>query len=500
MGKEEVLLNNDELDDLLKKYSGSSSSGSSSSSSSSSDSVSSNSVDDNSSVSSSYSNMSAGGSSSGGSVTSSDGSYRMSLKKPTRTSSRTFPSNRQESKPTQETKPETRPVPKSEPKLERNSVPNPEPKSKPKVEPESETIPKAKVENKSQSKASKDYDDYDWTASKYAPKSGVSASQEDIDSVIKKVMNKKPSTKEDELLRKKAKEREQKKQADEIKARKSQKNQIVNKIMNVFLVLCILVFVGSAGYLLRYYIKIRKAEKGFDNLKSMIVKESGASKKSGGTAGSSGGGNSSASDEEAIKILDIDGVHVQEKFEKLYRANNDFVGWITIPGTSVDYPVMQTKDDEEFYLHKDFNKEYSDSGTLFASSKSKLMTQSDNVLIYGHNMKAGTMFHTLLNFEDEDFYKKHHNIYFDTLEENGKYEVIAAFRTEITDDASSFKYYDFYQAESKEEFDEFVAKAKSLTPYTIDSTVEYGDRLLTLSTCAYHADEGRYVVIAMKVR
>ncbi len=257
-------------------------------------------------------------------------------------------------------------------------------------------------------------------------------------------------------------------------------------ILNILLVIFIATFLISGGYLGMYYYNIHKAQKSFDSLKGMIKDSPGGDELSIGTD----------TDATGLTYVDINGVKVQEKFADLYTANNDFIGWLTIPGTEVDYPVMHTPSDEEFYLKRDFNKEKSSSGTLFLAAKCDALLPSDNVVIYGHNMKAGTMFHDLLKYETEDYYKEHKTFRFDTLLGNYEYEVIAAFRTEIKRDDNTFKYYDFINAKDKDEFDDFVKKVKSKTPYTIDETAEYGDKLVTLSTCAYHANEGRYVVVA----
>jgi sortase B len=197
----------------------------------------------------------------------------------------------------------------------------------------------------------------------------------------------------------------------------------------------------------------------------------------------------------------IDGVMVQSKFVDIYNANKEFIGWLTIPDTNVDYPVMFTPADEQKYLHLDFDQNYSSSGTLFVAKDADPIRPSDNVLIYGHNMKAGTMFHSLLSYEKEDFYQAHKRFTFDTLADNGTYEVIAAFRTQIDEDNPSlFKYYESFNFTDEKSFNEYVEKAKSLTPYNIDTTAEYGDKLITLSTCAYHTNEGRYVIVAKKVK
>lgn len=278
------------------------------------------------------------------------------------------------------------------------------------------------------------------------------------------------------------------------KQKRIRKARRSNMILNILLTFFILVFVGSGAYLGMYFYKIRKAEGKFNNLRDLIDE-------SGGNAGASAGDNGTPSDgKSGLEYENIDGVDVQKKFVNLYKKNKDFIGWLTIDGTDVDYPVMQTKDDEEFYLKKDFDKAYSASGTLFLGARADIYGPSDNIIIYGHNMKAGTMFHALLSYEKEDYYKEHNMIEFDTIHDNAVYEVIAAFRTEIKEgDSKNFNYYDFVDASSKEEFDDYVSKVKSLTPYTIDKTAEYGDKLITLSTCAYHATEGRYVVVAKKV-
>ena len=111
------------------------------------------------------------------------------------------------------------------------------------------------------------------------------------------------------------------------------------------------------------------------------------------------------------------------------------------------------------------------------------------------------MFHDLLNYADESYYQEHKTVVFNTIYGNAEYEVIAAFQTNIKEvDDTSFKYYQFFDANDPSEFDEYVNNCKALTPYNIPVTAEYGDKLITLSTCSYHTDEGRYVVVAKRVK
>jgi len=278
---------------------------------------------------------------------------------------------------------------------------------------------------------------------------------------------------------------------------KSKKSKAIDKLLNVMMVFFVLVFVGSAGYLAVYYYKIRTAESSFNDLKAYVSEDTA----DGSDDSSTFEGKEVVVDEvTSIHYVDFDGVLVQSRYASLYSKNSDFIGWLTIPDTVVDYPVMFTPEDEEFYLKRDFYKEHSSSGTLFLSVNSDPITPSDNVLIYGHNMKAGTMFHALLSYDSEDYYKEHKTIYFNTIKEDATYEVIAAFRIYIDDnDDSLFKYYQFNEAASEEKFNDYVSNCKALTPYEISETAEYGDKLITLSTCSYHRSNGRFVVVAKRV-
>ena len=205
---------------------------------------------------------------------------------------------------------------------------------------------------------------------------------------------------------------------------------------------------------------------------------------------------------EALSMyVEVDGKMILRKYSQLYADNTDFIGWLYIPGTKVGYPVMYTPEDEEFYLRKNYDKEYSTAGSLFVSKYSDVVKPTDNVVIYGHNMKAGTMFHDLLNYQDESYYQEHKTVVFNTIYGNAEYEVIAAFQTNIKEvEDTSFKYYQFFDADTAAEFDEYVNNCKALTPYDIPVTAKYGDKLITLSTCSYHTDEGRYVVVAKRVK
>lgn len=185
--------------------------------------------------------------------------------------------------------------------------------------------------------------------------------------------------------------------------------------------------------------------------------------------------------------------------KNLWKQNHDLVGWITIKGTKIDYPVMQTKEIPEFYLRRNFDKKYSLAGTPFLDAASDL-TQTSNLLIYGHNMQDGTMFHDLLEYANEEFYRNHQTFIFETVKYGlATYEVIAAFYTEV--DTTDFRYYDYAGMSSQKDYETYVQEIKKLACYEINLTAD-GEQLLTLSTCSYHVDDkkGRFVVVAKKVQ
>lgn len=183
-----------------------------------------------------------------------------------------------------------------------------------------------------------------------------------------------------------------------------------------------------------------------------------------------------------------------EKYADVYAQNSDLVGWITVPGTRIDYPVMQTKDNPNFYLKHAFDQSYSSYGVPYMQENCDIGI-SDNLVLYGHHMNNGSMFSDLCKYESEDFYREHKTIRFDTLDSFGEYEVIAAFKT-VAYSEEGFKYYHFVNVESAGAFDGYIAECKALALYDTGVSAEYGDQLITLSTCEYSRTNGRMVVVA----
>lgn len=191
---------------------------------------------------------------------------------------------------------------------------------------------------------------------------------------------------------------------------------------------------------------------------------------------------------------------VRISYQRLFDANEDMIGWLKISGTEIDYPVMQTMEDEEYYLYRNFFKEKDNNGTLILDTDSDITKTSNNLIIHGHNMKSGAMFGGLLDFEQEEFAKEHNQIEFCTRDEERKYEIIAVFRSKVyTTEDKVFKYYQFFEAENQEEFDDFYNNIKKLSIFDTGVTAQYGDEFITLSTCVYHTSNGRLVVIGKRL-
>ncbi len=186
------------------------------------------------------------------------------------------------------------------------------------------------------------------------------------------------------------------------------------------------------------------------------------------------------------------------EYQALYELNNDMVGWIQIEGTEIDYPVVQTPDSPNFYLRRNFYKESATCGTIYAREACDVNLPSDNVTLYGHNMRNGTMFADLHKYKDKSFWEDNRYIYFDTLTEYRTYEIFAIFVT-TADLTKGFTYHIYDTFETEADFNKYVSTCKNMDLYETGVTPVYGEKLLTLSTCDKTIDDGRLVVVARRV-
>ena len=185
-------------------------------------------------------------------------------------------------------------------------------------------------------------------------------------------------------------------------------------------------------------------------------------------------------------------------YAALKNENPDYVGWIRIPDTRIDYPVVDRESDPEYYLHRAFDGSKSFGGTPFLGEASGVDTKC--LIIYGHNMKNGSIFGTLDSYKKADYWKEHPIVRFYVDGEPRTYEVFAAVETQVLyEDEDGFRYYRYDGDISEEEYDELVTWLRGHSDYDTEIVPEYEDQILMLSTCSYHTKNGRFVVAARRV-
>ena len=191
---------------------------------------------------------------------------------------------------------------------------------------------------------------------------------------------------------------------------------------------------------------------------------------------------------------------ILDEYKNLYNKNKSLIGWLKIDDTNINYPVMQSKD-SEYYLTHNFSQEYDRNGSIFMDPACDVLRPSTNLILYGHHMRSGNMFGDLDQYESREYMEKHATIQFDTLYEKGTWEVMYVFRDRLRQDTEiTFKYYQFIEANSAEEFASNMNAMAQMSLYDTGVKAAYGDQLLTLSTCDSREEDGRFVVVAKRVR
>ena len=192
-------------------------------------------------------------------------------------------------------------------------------------------------------------------------------------------------------------------------------------------------------------------------------------------------------------------VKVPNPYKDYYLQNPDMVGWLKIDDTIVDYPVMWTVRDEDYYLLRDFNGKYSGNGCLILDTDSCMDPLTTNLIIHGHN-NPHAMFGELDKYKDKEYRDAHPYISLYGKDKERRYEVMAVFKSKVFYvDEICFKYYKFFEADTEEEFNDFYDNVMAMSMYDSGVTASFGDRFLTLSTCSYHVENGRFVVVAKEI-
>jgi len=189
---------------------------------------------------------------------------------------------------------------------------------------------------------------------------------------------------------------------------------------------------------------------------------------------------------------------VQESFQELLELNEETIGFLKV-GSHISLPVVQRKNDNDYYLNHSFEHESSNAGTLFLDGSNLLVPEDPNLIIYGHNMKNGTMFHPLIAYSELPALQKMDLVQFDTIYENRKYVPFAVFSA--TTEPGSDRYLDIRQFVFDEQSHElFVLKMQKYSMFDIPIEVNYDDNILLLVTCEYVYDSGRFIIALREVR
>ena len=263
--------------------------------------------------------------------------------------------------------------------------------------------------------------------------------------------------------------------------------QKAEKLRKRIMVLASIVAAASLGYFFVYYYFSARTNMDYDQLASL----KGSNVLNSGTQQEQ---NTFSLHKSAVRLPDI-----LPEYETLYNKNKKLIGWLKIDDTNIDYPVMQTSDNT-YYLDHNYNQEYDKNGSIFLDYNCSVYPRSTNMIVYGHHMKSGNMFGNLQKYAKESYGKKHSVITFDTIYEKAQYQVMYVFRSQVyNEDDIVFKYYQFIEANSETEFNSYMQEMSELSLYDTGVTAEFGDSLLTLSTCDSSQTDGRFVVVAKRI-
>lgn len=206
-------------------------------------------------------------------------------------------------------------------------------------------------------------------------------------------------------------------------------------------------------------------------------------------------------EEEKVQMTETEDIAQEETvkpdipvdFEKLQKENPDIYAWITIPDTEIDYPVLQSESDDTYYLNHTVEKKKGLPGSIYSESQNRKDFSDPNTVLYGHNMKNGSMFAGLHKFSDEDYMTEHQKVIIYTPEHILTYKVFAAV---VYDNRHILNCFDYLKTSGKEEFLQSLKDSRNLSNIYIDTNIDEGDRLLALSTCNSNTEQ-RFIVEAV---
>lgn len=257
----------------------------------------------------------------------------------------------------------------------------------------------------------------------------------------------------------------------------------MNKKYKIILILLIVILAISSYFIIKEFAENKKETNVYKDLQEIVTEDN----------------------LKEINIVPNEDTENKEKdssnkynLENVAKINSDVVGWIKIEGTNIDYPVMQNGD---FYLHRNIYKEYSSHGTPYLAEYCNVQ-YSDNLIIYSHHMSDNSMFAQLDDYKKNSFYNKHKFIKFysyyngQTIEKT--YEIAIVFKT-VAYSEEGFKYYNYTNFNDIQLLKEYLENCRNLELYDTGVEINYGDKLLTLSTCEYSQKNGRMVIVAKQI-
>ena len=249
-----------------------------------------------------------------------------------------------------------------------------------------------------------------------------------------------------------------------------------NKIENVTIIVLLIIFIFSTALVIKNKVKEYKDNKEIEKISNVLENI-----------------------ETEEKTEEQEKTERSYKVEKLKSESPEVVGWLEIEGTNINYPVCQSQDND-YYLTHTYKKEKNSNGSLFLDKDYKF-GETNNILIYGHRNKKGLMFDELIKYESFQFYKEHNQIRFTTDTTDDSYKIISVFKSRVyyQDENNVFRYYNYVDIKNQIDYTKFVEKCKKISLYETDTTAQYGEQLMTLSTCDYSQKNGRFVVVAKKV-
>lgn len=184
----------------------------------------------------------------------------------------------------------------------------------------------------------------------------------------------------------------------------------------------------------------------------------------------------------------------RKQFDQLLELNPDFYGWLNVPGTNINYPVMFTPKEPGHYLRRNFFDQWAMGGVPFLNAG--CASNGNSFIIHGHNMNNGTMFADLMNYTDEDYYFDHPILLFDMQEGGGQFQIMAAFYYDVTEKPGMFHLYEQVGRLDHQHLDAYIQFIEENALYDTGVDAEYGDTLVALSTCSEIGKNGRFVVVA----